>query len=414
MVSRKLAFIFDHQKCIICNACVDACNKAYGNLNWRKLPILPIDENYKTAISIACNHCENPLCMKVCPASAYELDEEFGVLRISQDKCIGCGYCQWACPYDAPTFNKEGVMTKCHFCYDRIKSGKGLPYCVEACPTGALSFGWLEENIAVNVAYLAPKDITKPRLLIRSYEVVKGNFKVLKLVEEKNYIGLLLYTLLIQISLGFLIFQIPLHNLLIIIFLILGLVPSIFHITRKERLFRVIFNLKTSWLSREVVSGALSLLLLILAIFLNSSILMIVAYASLVISFVSSLMIYMIKTRPSWYNIDTPVSFIGSIFTISGPLAYYLINNELGILLALVFLILEMLSSYHKRSLYPMYSEDFRFRIYFNIASILSSIISLTFFPQFSILSSIISLVSEVFYRRTFFKKILTYTLPYV
>lgn len=70
-MERKLGFIFDHNKCIICNACVDACNKAYGNLNWRSLIVMQYGEN-KTALSIACNHCDNPTCMEVCPANAIE------------------------------------------------------------------------------------------------------------------------------------------------------------------------------------------------------------------------------------------------------------------------------------------------------------------------------------------------------
>ncbi|MEM0174348.1 MAG: DmsC/YnfH family molybdoenzyme membrane anchor subunit [Sulfolobaceae archaeon] len=410
-MSRKLAFIFDHQKCIVCNACVDACNKAYGNLNWRKLPIL-VTDNYKTALSISCNHCENPLCMKVCPASAYELDQEFGILRINPNKCIGCRYCQWACPYEAPTINEVGIMTKCHFCYDRIKSNKGLPYCVEACPTGALSFGWLEENIAVDVNYLAPKEITKPRLLVKSSELVKGQFKTLKQVEERNYIGLLLYTILIEISLGFLIFNIPHYNIFIIIFLFLGFIPSIFHVTRRERLFRVIFNLKSSWLSREVATGALALLLFLINLILPST--LILASIFLLLSFISSLMIYLVKTRPSWYNIDTPISFIGSIFTISGPLSYYLNQNFLAIILAIMFLSLEIFSAYYKSKKYLIYRNDFKVRTYFNISAIIFNLISLPIVPYLSIISILISLISEIYYRRIFFKKILTYALPYI
>lgn len=69
-----------------------------------------------------------------------------GIVRIKEDSCIGCGFCAWACPYEALKFNNDGIMTKCHLCYDRLIGGKGIPYCVEACPTGALSFGWIEKG----------------------------------------------------------------------------------------------------------------------------------------------------------------------------------------------------------------------------------------------------------------------------
>lgn len=406
-MARKLAFIFDHEKCIICNACVDACNRAYGNLNWRKLPVFTFNE-YKTALSISCNHCKNPLCMKVCPANAYEINEEFGILKINQDKCIGCGYCQWACPYEAPVFNNDGVMSKCHFCYDRVTLGKGLPYCVESCPTGALSFGWIEDN-GNDVSYLPPKEITRPRLIIKSAENLKLNIKNLKLKKEEKYLGLLLYTISIEIALGLLIFNIPYSNFLALGFLILGIVPSIFHINRQDRLFRVILNVRTSWLSREVLFGSLAILFFTISIFINEFI--ILGLISLIISYISSIMIYLIKTRPSWYNIDTPISFIGTSFTVVAPLAYFFYNNYFVLLIGLSFLIIECITYYMKFSKFKFY--NWKIRIYTNLINSMFYIL-IIFMPYFSIISSIISLISEIYQRKEFFEKVLTYSLPYV
>jgi Fe-S-cluster-containing dehydrogenase component len=121
----KLEFVFNPNKCIACNA----CNNAYGGLNWRKLLVFE-SEGVKVGVSISCNHCENPLCMKVCPSGAIKKNE-MGIIYIDSKECIGCGYCTWACPYEEPTFNKEGIMTKCDFCMDRLLNKEGLPLWVE-------------------------------------------------------------------------------------------------------------------------------------------------------------------------------------------------------------------------------------------------------------------------------------------
>ncbi len=109
-----------------------------------------------------CFHCENPPCVDVCPVKATWKEKD-GIVVIDYDWCIGCRYCQAACPYDGRRFNwstphvpedelnkdqhylgnrprKKGVMEKCTFCIQRSRSGQN-PACVEACPTGARIFG---------------------------------------------------------------------------------------------------------------------------------------------------------------------------------------------------------------------------------------------------------------------------------
>ena len=109
-----------------------------------------------------CFHCENPPCVDVCPVKATWKEKD-GIVVIDYDWCIGCRYCQAACPYDGRRFNwstphvpenelnkdqhylgnrprKKGVMEKCTFCIQRSRSGEN-PACVEACPTGARIFG---------------------------------------------------------------------------------------------------------------------------------------------------------------------------------------------------------------------------------------------------------------------------------
>lgn len=94
-------------------------------------------------ISITCNHCENPICMEVCPTkSIYKRDD--GIVLINEETCAGCRYCEWSCPYGVPQYNeKTGKMTKCNLCYDRIDSGLS-PLCVSVCGLRALEFGEIE------------------------------------------------------------------------------------------------------------------------------------------------------------------------------------------------------------------------------------------------------------------------------
>lgn len=121
---------------------------------------VPVDGKYYFATQ--CFHCENPPCVDVCPVGATWKEKD-GIVVIDYDWCVGCRYCEAACPYWGRRFNwstpkvpaeelnpnqhylgnrprVKGVMEKCTFCVQRSRNGK-LPACVEACPTGARVFG---------------------------------------------------------------------------------------------------------------------------------------------------------------------------------------------------------------------------------------------------------------------------------
>ena len=95
----------------------------------------------------SCLHCEDPPCVPVCPTGASYKRKEDGIVLVDYDKCIGCKYCAWACPYGARELDEERqVMTKCTLCVDRIYDEQlpkedRKPACVKACPTGARLFG---------------------------------------------------------------------------------------------------------------------------------------------------------------------------------------------------------------------------------------------------------------------------------
>lgn len=121
---------------------------------------VPEDDSFY--LPVQCLQCENPPCVKACPVEAT-WQEKDGITVIDYNWCIGCRYCEAACPYWARRFNfaepeipkerlnpdmgylsnrprPKGVVEKCHFCLHRTREGK-LPACLEACPTGARIFG---------------------------------------------------------------------------------------------------------------------------------------------------------------------------------------------------------------------------------------------------------------------------------
>ena len=106
-----------------------------GNLHW-------------VFSKLQCMHCEDPGCASVCTVGALEKTPE-GPVIYHDDKCIGCRYCQYGCPFGVPSFEWDerlSLIRKCTFCADRVAEGIE-PACVKACPTDALVFGGREKLI---------------------------------------------------------------------------------------------------------------------------------------------------------------------------------------------------------------------------------------------------------------------------
>lgn len=139
---RKLGFLFDYNFCIGCLACEISCqvyHNQHPDINWRKVDLVPIIEDglHKDMyITHSCHHCDDPACMNVCPVGAYEkLDN--GIIQPIHDKCIGCGYCFLACPYNAISKGKDGKAQKCNMCAEKVERGEE-PACVAGCPCDVL------------------------------------------------------------------------------------------------------------------------------------------------------------------------------------------------------------------------------------------------------------------------------------
>lgn len=182
---KQLAFHVNQSTCTGCKACQVACKDKHDlpvGVTWRRVAeysggswsdsdngeLTPNVFSYYT--SMACNHCADPVCVEVCPTTAMHIGDN-GIVSVDPDVCIGCRYCEWACPYSAPQFNADaGIMTKCNFCADYIEEGRE-PACVEACPSRVLDFGEIEDMREKygNVSATAPlpdPSITYPNLVI--------------------------------------------------------------------------------------------------------------------------------------------------------------------------------------------------------------------------------------------------------
>lgn len=184
-----LGFLIDSGACIGCRTCVIACKSKNGQptgIHFRQVieynggTWIPDPEDpsllapsgvFAYCISISCMHCEDPACMKACPTRAIQQREHDGVVTIDSQRCTGCRYCEWACPYGAPAFDPvSGQMTKCDLCIDLIEAGE-QPWCVTGCVMRALEVGPIHQLRARHghlaaVAPLPSEKQTLPRVVI--------------------------------------------------------------------------------------------------------------------------------------------------------------------------------------------------------------------------------------------------------
>jgi len=145
-MTRK-TLVINLDRCHGCDSCVAVCkytNKLglgeYYNRVVRVGPTGTFPDVERYWLPVNCQQCENPQCIKVCPTGASYRDRKTKIVTVDPDKCIGCQYCVYACPYGVRNVSKvDGTVNKCTLCPDRVAEGK-LPECVHNCPTEAIEY----------------------------------------------------------------------------------------------------------------------------------------------------------------------------------------------------------------------------------------------------------------------------------
>lgn len=145
-VPEEYGFFIDPNRCIGCQACVQACTQCDTHRGYSMIHLETV-ERYESpqTVPVICMHCESPTCAEVCPADAIKRTEDGVVQSASKPRCIACNNCVYACPFGVPKmYTPFSLMMKCDMCYDRTSVGK-KPMCASVCPSQALYFGTKEE-----------------------------------------------------------------------------------------------------------------------------------------------------------------------------------------------------------------------------------------------------------------------------
>jgi Fe-S-cluster-containing dehydrogenase component len=145
-VSDKYVFFLDPNRCIGCQACVQACSECDTHRGFPMIHLEFIDRARSTQTApVVCMHCESPTCADVCPADAIKRGADGVVRSALEARCVGCSNCVLACPFGVPKMNSDfDLMMKCDLCYDRTSTGR-RPMCASVCPSGALFYGTPEQ-----------------------------------------------------------------------------------------------------------------------------------------------------------------------------------------------------------------------------------------------------------------------------
>ena len=215
---KQYGMVIDLEKCIGCHACAIACKAEWEvpadeGRNWLKR-LGPSDTPHGLASTYypgLCNHCDQPACVEVCPADPVERtftdpatgkqktmevaatwkDPFDGTVQIDKDRCLGCGACADACPYEAryvnPNQGEDGKADKCTFCVERLAVNLE-PACVQTCLAGARIFGDLNDPKSEVTKYVKKGAIKMESSAVQIGPNVRyyGNKRDLSLLTESS------------------------------------------------------------------------------------------------------------------------------------------------------------------------------------------------------------------------------------
>jgi Fe-S-cluster-containing dehydrogenase component/DMSO reductase anchor subunit len=282
---QQYAFEVDLDRCSGCKACVVACHTLNGldeNEAWRDVGLLvggsrsaPVLQH----VTASCHHCLEPACMIACPVNAYEKDPTTGIVKHLDDQCFGCQYCTMACPYDVPKYHAgKGIVRKCDMCSSRLAVGEP-PACVQACPHQAIvirvvSQDQVAEDAEAAVFLPAAPDpqITLPTTTYKTRHPFPRNLlpvDYFSVNPQHAHLPLVLMLVLTQLSVGAfsagLLYECLVSGPRVpslrsvqagnaLLFGLVALTASLFHLGRPQYAFRAVLGLRHSWLSREIVA----------------------------------------------------------------------------------------------------------------------------------------------------------------
>ncbi len=376
----QLAFYFDSSACSGCKACQVACKDKHGlevgriwrrvyevsGGGWTQVEGAWRNNAFAYHLSIACNHCEKPICAEVCPTRAISKRDD-GVVLIDETRCIGCKYCSWACPYGALQFDyTAGTMSKCTFCADELDQGKA-PACVAACPLRVLDYGdkakFNPEKQAQSIAPLPLTKLTEPALHIHAHKdapqaawdtPIANREEVSRdprqqsggLLRRADDRSLVVFTLLAQMAVGAFLVLFLLSTwlanelwlqaadtltkeitLAILTFAGIALLSSLFHLGKPMSAWRAFANLRFSWLSREILLA--TLFTTFTAIFAGLQWMHVDTYPARIISGSLALIcglaltynmtrVYTMRTVPAWNTAYTGWHFFAATILLGG------------------------------------------------------------------------------------------------
>ncbi len=285
---QQYAFEVDLDRCSGCKACVTACHSLNGLDDqevWRDVGLL-IGGTSSLAVvqhvTTACHHCLEPACLTACPVNAYEKNPLTGIVKHLDDQCFGCQYCTLACPYEVPKYHAaKGIVRKCDMCSSRLEVGEP-PACVQACPSQAIAIrvvnieNVIEDAEAALFLPAAPDaQITYPTTTYKTRRVLPRNMlpaDYYQVSRQHPHWPLVVMLVLTQLSVGAFVWGIvlerfvsdefseavrPVQAVVALVFGLLALAASIFHLGRPRYAYRAVLGLGHSWLSREIVAFGL-------------------------------------------------------------------------------------------------------------------------------------------------------------